>query len=177
MSDVHYLQNLRKQRACHQASLTRKSRHPYLLQAREKAAGQQLGYAGGLTPECAWILFTSGTGFLVDIRDDGDWERRGYVPNSLHIPWVDDPGSPASIAHQIVNLLPHKEAVLLFLCSDGSLATKAARRATEVGFRHSFVVLGGFDGLPDDRLPESQGGWRFQGLPWVKNWSEQSFSR
>ena len=47
--------------------------------AREKAVAAGLPYAGGISPQDAWALFSAGEALLVDVRSAEERKFVGYV--------------------------------------------------------------------------------------------------
>ena len=52
--------------------------HVTLASAREAAQQAGLKYAGDVTPQEAWALFSAGIAELVDVRTDRELQRVGY---------------------------------------------------------------------------------------------------
>ena len=59
-----------------------------LQEAREQAKAQGLAYAGGVPPQQAYRLFTSGAATLIDVRSGEERKFVGHVPGSLHVAWA-----------------------------------------------------------------------------------------
>lgn len=134
-----------------------------LAAARKAAHGLQ--YAGNVTPEQAWTLFSSGIAELVDVRTDKELQRTGHVPDAGHVEWLT--GAELSKNPRFTSKLGSlvgKGNVVLFLCRSGKRSTAAAEAATEAGFRNAFNVLEGFEGDGNPKL-----GWLNHGLPAVQN--------
>lgn len=132
-----------------------------LAKARANAATEDLEYAGNLTPQEAWALFSSGIAELVDVRTYKELERVGYVPGAKHVEWLR--GSDMAQNPRFLSQLGAKvgkEDVVLFLCRSGKRSVAAAEAATVSGYRNAFNVLEGFEG---DGSP--QRGWLHHGLP------------
>jgi rhodanese-related sulfurtransferase len=90
---------------------------------------------------------------LVDIRSDGERERDGIVPGSLHVPrtvleWRLDPASSWRSPHA-----PSLEERIVLLCDHGCSSVLAASSLVDLGFARAGDVVGGF------------AGWRAAGLP------------
>ncbi len=90
---------------------------------------------------------------LIDIRSEGDRERDGIVPGSLHIPrtvleWRLDRGSPHCNPH----LGPEGRRVVL-VCDHGCSSILAAASLVSLGYAGAGDVIGGF------------AAWREAGLP------------
>jgi rhodanese-related sulfurtransferase len=137
--------------------------------ARGRAAG--LLYAGGVSPEDAWRLFSNGQAHLVDVRATEERRFVGHVPHSLHAAWqtglnlVKNP----HFLRELENLLP-KDAAIIMLCRSGNRSAAAATGATAAGFKYVFNVREGFEGDLDVHNQRGTiGGWRQRGLPWIQD--------
>jgi rhodanese-related sulfurtransferase len=105
-----------------------------------------------LEPAAAQSAVADGA-LLIDIRGDGERERDGVVPRSLHVPrtvleWRLDPDSP-SRNPRACNLARH----VLLICDHGCSSLLAAATLVELGFARAGDVAGGF------------AAWREAGLP------------
>jgi rhodanese-related sulfurtransferase len=103
-------------------------------------------------PAAAWAAAAEGA-VLVDIRADGDREREGVVPGSLHVPrtvleWRLDPDSEWRSPHA-----PGLDDRVLLLCDHGASSSLAAATLVDLGFARAGDVVGGFEA------------WRAAGLP------------
>jgi rhodanese-related sulfurtransferase len=90
---------------------------------------------------------------LVDIRCDGERERDGIVPRSLHIPrtvleWRLDPAAPRP--NPYVGGLDEQ---VILLCEHGCATILAAATLTDIGFTRAGDVIGGFAAWRDAGLP------------------------
>jgi rhodanese-related sulfurtransferase len=143
--------------------LAERSTHAALTTAREAAAAAGLPYAGGIAPQDAWALFSTGEALLVDVRSAEERKFVGYVPDSLHVAWAT--GTSLNRNPRFARELEAKtgkEAVVLLLCRSGNRSALAAEAAAN--------VLEGFEGELDAQQQRgSQNGWRFHGLPWVQD--------
>lgn len=148
---------------------------PSLLDALDAverdARSQGLPYAGGVPPELAWSLFSTGQASLVDVRSAEERKFVGHVPDSLHVPWAT--GTSLTRNPRFVRELEAKtgkDARLLLLCRSGKRSALAAEAAAKAGFTQVFNVLEGFEGDIDAQHHRGgQNGWRFHGLPWVQD--------
>jgi rhodanese-related sulfurtransferase len=142
-----------------------------LAQARQRAAEENLPYAGGVTPRQAWNLFSAGEAVLVDVRTLEERKFVGHVPDSLHVPWMTGTAmikNPRFVRE--VEAKVEKDALVLFLCRSGKRSAAAAEAAAKAGFRNVFNILEGFEGeLNEQKRRGSLGGWRLSGLPWVQD--------
>lgn len=130
-----------------------------LVQAR--AAAQSPNYAGDLTPQQAWALFSAGVAELVDVRTHRELKHVGRVPGTKHVEWLRDEDMQKN-PHFLTELggKVGKEDAVLLLCRSGKRSVAAAESATRAGFRNAFNVLEGFEG---DGNPER--GWLNHDLP------------
>lgn len=139
--------------------------HAVLAAARAAAQQAGLQYAGDVTPQQAWALFSSGIAELVDVRTERELQRVGYVPDAKHLEWLKGAEmlkNPRFIGE--LGAVAGKEDVVLFLCRSGKRSVAAAQAATDAGYRNAFNVLEGFEG---DGSP--QRGWLRHGLPSVQD--------
>lgn len=155
----------------HAAASADAAEHPILVRARQLAAEQGLPYAGGVTPQEAWTLFSSHEAALVDVRSAEERKFVGQVPGSLHVAWAT--GTSLTRNPRFVRELEcktGKEAVVLLLCRSGKRSALAAEAAAKAGFRNVFNVLEGFEGdLDEQQRRGTFNGWRFAGLAWVQD--------
>lgn len=142
-----------------------------LASARAVARATELPYAGSVTPQQAWQLFSSGEALLVDVRTAEERTFVGYVPGSVHVPWAN--GTSLSRNPRFVRELEAKvggrDAVVLLLCRSGNRSALAAEAATRAGLTQVFNVIEGFEGeLDDHQRRGNTGGWRYHDLPWTQ---------
>jgi rhodanese-related sulfurtransferase len=142
-----------------------------LESARAVALATGLNYAGGVSPEVAWELFSQGLALLVDVRTTEERKFVGHVPESLHVAWAT--GTALTRNPRFVRELEAKtgkDVTILLLCRSGKRSVLAAEAATTSGFTRVFNVLEGFEGEIDaQRHRGGDDGWRFRGLPWVQD--------
>ena len=110
-------------------------------------------------PNAAFAAHECGA-VIIDIRSDGDRERDGIVPGSIHIPrtvleWRLDPDSPSRNPH-----IGGLDQQLLVLCDHGCSSILAAATLVDLGFAHAGDVIGGYAawrevGLPTGSAPPS----------------------
>lgn len=146
--------------------------HGVLEQARARAAGEGLAYAGGVTPAQAWALFSSGAAALVDVRSAEERKFVGHVPGSQHVAWASGTALTRNprFAREVEARFKDKSAVLLLLCRSGKRSAAAAEVLSKAGYTAAFNVLEGFEGEIDALQHRgSADGWRFRGLPWVQD--------
>jgi rhodanese-related sulfurtransferase len=142
-----------------------------LESARAVALATGLRYAGGVAPQVAWDLFSTGQAVLVDVRTTEERKFVGHVPESLHVAWAT--GTALTRNPRFVRELEAKtgkDAAILLLCRSGKRSVLAAEAAAAAGFTKVFNILEGFEGEIDaDRHRGGDDGWRFRGLPWVQD--------
>lgn len=142
-----------------------------LSQARERARGDGLPYAGGVSPGDAWKLITAGRAVLVDVRTAEERKFVGHVPEGLHVAWAT--GTSMNRNPRFVKELEAKvgkDRVVVFLCRSGKRSAAAAEAAAKAGFTSAFNILEGFEGeLDAQQRRGGVGGWRFHGLPWIQD--------
>ena len=145
---------------------------PPVLQAAWQAARDGgLKFAGQVSPDDAWKLFTGGQAHLVDVRAAEERKFVGHVPNTFHVAWQTGPAlikNPRFLRELEGKL--SKDALILLLCRSGKRSAAAAEAATAAGFKYVFNVLEGFEGDLDQRQQRgASGGWRQRNLPWVQD--------
>jgi rhodanese-related sulfurtransferase len=141
-----------------------------LSRARARAAKNNLAYAGEVTPQEAWTLFSSGAAVIVDVRTAEELHFVGQVPDAPHVAWAT--GSAMTKNPRFLRELEAKVAKdvpVLLLCRSAKRSHSAAEAAAKGGFRHAFNILEGFEGDLDEHGQRGHtGGWRYQGLPWTQ---------
>lgn len=146
---------------------------PQALEAAREAAQQAgLPYAGGVPPQTAWQLFSSGEALLVDVRSGEERKFVGHVPQSLHVAWATGTALTRNprFVRELEAKVGGKEAVVLLLCRSGKRSALAAEAAAKAGFTQVYNVLEGFEGEIDARQHRGVAdGWRFRGLPWEQD--------
>lgn len=142
-----------------------------LESARAVALATGLHYAGGVSPQTAWELFSTGQALLVDVRTTEERKFVGHVPETLHVAWAT--GTALTRNPRFVRELEAKtgkDVTILLLCRSGKRSVLAAEAATAAGFTKVFNILEGFEGEIDEhRHRGGDDGWRFRGLPWVQD--------
>jgi len=142
-----------------------------LQTAAGRAASQQLGYQGALTPPEAYYLSQHLEGaVLVDVRSAAEWQFVGVVPGALRIELRTFPGMQPNpqFSAQLQGAVD-KQAVLLLMCRSGVRSHEAAVLAAAAGYSRVYNVLEGFEGDKDGQ--EHRGnlsGWKAHGLPWIQ---------
>jgi rhodanese-related sulfurtransferase len=145
---------------------------PALEAARAAAQQAGLSYAGGVPPQAAWQLFSSGEALLVDVRTGEERKFVGHVPQSLHVAWATGTALTRNprFVRELEAKVGGKEAVVLLLCRSGKRSALAAEAAAKAGFTQVYNVLEGFEGEIDALQHRGVAdGWRFRGLPWEQD--------
>lgn len=140
-----------------------------VVQAQAKAEG--LAYAGGLSPQLAWELYSRDEAQLVDVRTAEERKFVGHVPGTVHVAWATGTALTRNprFARELESKVK-KDGVVLLLCRSGKRSALAAEVAAKAGFTRVFNVLEGFEGEIDANQHRGGGdGWRFHGLPWVQD--------
>ena len=144
---------------------------PILENARLKAAEEGLPYAGSVSPQDAWALYTAGEAVLVDVRTAEERKFVGHVPETKHVAWMT--GLSLSRNPRFTRELEAKAGkgeTILLLCRSGKRSAAAAEAATKAGFTNVFNILEGFEGdLDEQQRRGAFNGWRHSGLPWVQD--------
>ncbi len=145
--------------------------HVALESARAAATAAGLPYAGGISPQDAWALFSAGEALLVDVRSAEERKFVGHVPGSLHVAWAT--GTSLNRNPRFARELEAKtgkDAVVLLLCRSGNRSALAAEAAAKAGLTQVFNVREGFEGELDPQQQRgAHNGWRFHGLPWIQD--------
>ncbi len=142
-----------------------------LARARRRAPTTKPGFAGSVTPQEAWDLFSAHAAVLVDVRTAEERQFVGRVEDSVHVPWLIGPAMQRNpkFVRELEAKVPRNSVVVL-LCRSGARSTAAAQALTEARFPNAFNVLEGFEGeLDQHRQRGNEGGWRSHGLPWIQD--------
>lgn len=142
-----------------------------LEEAKAFAHEEGLSYAGRVSPQLAWELFSSGQAQLVDVRTTEERKFVGHVPNSLHVAWAT--GTALTRNPRFARELEAKvgkDAVVLLLCRSGKRSALAADVAAKAGLTQVYNIAEGFEGELDEHQHRGGfDGWRFHQLPWVQD--------
>lgn len=139
------------------------------------------GYAGDIPADEAWRTLSENPGaVLIDVRTSAEWSFVG-IPDlssvgrdALLIEWqaYPDMAINRTFVDDVVATLGDvdKDIPVLLLCRSGARSRSAAIALTRAGFRHSYNVVGGFEGdLNEARHRGARNGWKASGLPWRQN--------
>jgi rhodanese-related sulfurtransferase len=145
--------------------------HAVLKAARAAAEQAGLPYAGTVSPQDAWALFTAGEAQLVDVRSAEERKFVGLVPGSVHVAWAT--GTSLTRNPRFTRELEAKtgkDAVVLLLCRSGNRSALAAEAAAKAGHTQVYNVREGFEGdLDAQQRRGAHNGWRFHDLPWEQD--------
>jgi len=142
-----------------------------LAAAHERAVRVDLPYAGAVTPQDAWQLFSRYAAKIVDVRSVPEYEFIGRVSGSVLIPWKHWPSGELN-RQFLPELRQHcaTDDIVLFLCRSALRSHAAAALATASGYQRAFNILEGFEGNLDANQQRGRtGGWRLAGLPWIQS--------
>jgi rhodanese-related sulfurtransferase len=136
-----------------------------LSSARTNAKLEGVGYAGDVTPQQAWALFSAGVAEIVDVRTYAELQRVGYVQDAAHVEWLSGPQMQKNqhFISQFEQTVKDDEVVLL-LCRSGKRSVAAAEALTRSGYSNIFNILEDFEGDNDPLL-----GWLNHDLPVAHN--------
>ena len=142
-----------------------------LALAAERARAAALPYAGEVTPQEAYRLFSAHGAKIVDVRSAFEYAYIGRVRGTSLISWKFWPSgavNPNFLAELRRQCRPND--IVLFLCRNGVRSRSTAKVATAAGFTQAFNIIEGFEGDLDrhDRRGNT-GGWRKAGLPWIQD--------
>ena len=141
--------------------------------ARAASRGQtaSLTYAGEVTPQEAYRLFSAYGSKIIDVRSRFENQYVGRIPGAPLVPWKHWPSGETN-THFLTELQARCETsdIVLFLCRSGIRSHSTAIVAAAAGFKLAFNILEGFEGdLDQHRQRGNTGGWRKAGLPWVQD--------
>lgn len=132
----------------------------------------------GLTPKQTWQMMEDDhRAILVDIRSSMEYLFVGHPKGAVHIAWIDEPDWTVN-PHFVTDIrklvlggavcdIDDGCAPVILICRSGKRSHEAGKLLLEQGFTRVFHVLDGFEGeLDDDHHRSTQGGWRFDNLPW-----------
>ena len=141
--------------------------------ARAASRGQtaSLTYAGEVTPQEAYLLFSAHGAKIIDVRNRFENQYIGRIPGTPLVPWKHWPSGETN-ADFLTELQARCETsdIILFLCRSGIRSHATAKVAAASGFKLAFNILEGFEGdLDQHRQRGNIGGWRKAGLPWIQD--------
>jgi rhodanese-related sulfurtransferase len=143
-----------------------------LKKARERGKQARLPYDGALTPQEAYeVMREVPEAKLVDVRTRAELEWVGRIPGAVEVELLTYPGSKPNpdFIRQLEQQVG-KDAPVMFICRSGGRSHNAAMLAQQAGYAECYNVLEGFEGDRDSAgHRNTQGGWRFAGLPWMQS--------
>lgn len=140
-----------------------------LKSAQQRAAQNNLPYAGALTPFEAYdLLQTVQSLVLVDVRSTAELDLVGRVPQAIHIEWAFYPGMvPNQEFAQLLQSKVNKDSTVVFMCRTGGRSHNAAVVAQQLGYNNAYNMLEGFEGEANAEKQRTLiNGWKHAGLPW-----------
>jgi len=142
-----------------------------LATVREQAAREGVPFAGTVSPQDAWLLFTTGNAVIVDVRTIEERKFVGHVPGSSHVAWMTGAALTRNPRFtRELELKAKKQDIVLLLCRSGKRSAQAAEAAAKAGFINVFNIREGFEGdLDDGQQRGASNGWRHHNLPWQQD--------
>jgi rhodanese-related sulfurtransferase len=138
--------------------------------AQQRAADNNLPYAGALTPHEAFeVLQANPKAILVDVRTQAELALVGRVPAAVNIEWAFYPGMVpnADFAKHLAAQV-NKDLLVIFMCRTGGRSHNAALVAQQLGFSHAYNMLEGFEGEANALQQRTMiNGWKHAGLTWT----------
>ena len=105
---------------------------------------------------------------MIDCRSEMEFLFVGHPVGAHHVAWNELPDweiNPHFVG-QVKKISSINRPVVL-ICRSGNRSIEAGEALETAGFSEVYNVLEGFEGnLDDDHHRGTQGGWRFDGLPW-----------
>lgn len=124
-----------------------------------------------LLPKETWALLQQQPDALfIDVRMEIESQYVGRPPGVVNIPWYEYPAlqpDPKRFVLAVENLATGKDQTVVLICRSGLRTVDAGIALEKAGFSNVVNVLEGFEGeLDDNNQRSTEGGWRFDGLPW-----------
>jgi rhodanese-related sulfurtransferase len=105
---------------------------------------------------------------LIDCRSEMEFLFVGHPVGAHHVAWNELPDWEINqhFVGQVKKISSINRPVVL-ICRSGNRSVDAGEALEASGFSDVYNVLEGFEGhLDDDHHRGTEGGWRFDGLPW-----------
>ena len=122
-------------------------------------------------PKKAVKLILEGA-ILIDVRCEAENKFVGRVPNSILIPWLDEPEWEVDEENFIKTFSRFdidKDAEIILICRSGYRSNDAGRCLVKNGFTNIAHVVSGFEGdLDEEDQRGNVNGWRHEGMPWIQ---------
>jgi rhodanese-related sulfurtransferase len=135
-----------------------------------------------INPQDAWkILDEDKHSLLVDVRTFEELNFVGHVDlssiaaKSIILPWRIYPRMElnsafiSELSNFIAKTFPSNplDTNLLFLCKTGGRSNEAAKSMSEIGYKNTYNITGGFEGEADSSGHRGNiNGWKAANLPW-----------
>jgi len=131
-----------------------------------------------LLPKDAYELIqNSPKCIFIDVRSKMEYQFVGHPIGSINIPWIDapdwtqNPNFITDVRHlSLGGLIRNNESSgipLLLICRSGVRSLDAGLELHKQGIRNIFNIIDGFEGdLDDNHHRGTEGGWRYEELPW-----------
>ena len=126
-----------------------------------------------LLPSEAWALLEQQPDALfVDVRMEVESMCVGRPPGVINIPWYEFPELKPDANGFVLKVqakAKSPEQTVVLICRSGLRTVEAGIALEQAGFTNVVNVLDGFEGeLDDNNQRGTEGGWRFEGLPWTQ---------
>ena len=126
-----------------------------------------------LLPKETWALLQQQPDALfIDVRMEIESQYVGRPPGAINIPWYEYPAlkpDPASFVIAVDKEAKSRDQTVVLICRSGLRTVDAGIALEKAGFTNVVNVLEGFEGELDDHDQRgTEGGWRFDGLPWTQ---------
>ena len=122
-------------------------------------------------PKKADELFKAGA-ILVDVRCEAENKFVGRVPDSILIPWLDEPEwevNEDEFIKAFSRFNIDKNAEIILICRSGYRSNDAGLCLLKHGFTNVSHVVSGFEGdLDEDDQRGNVNGWRHDGMSWIQ---------
>lgn len=131
-----------------------------------------------ISPQEAWKLMNDDPrALLVDIRSSMEYLFVGHPKGAVHVAWIDEPEWKVNpeftieIRKLILGGVVHSgeisSAPVMLICRSGKRSVEAGNQLIADGMTNVYNVTQGFEGdLDENHHRSTQGGWRYEGLPW-----------
>jgi len=135
------------------------------------------GYAGDVDCSTAWEnLADNKNSILVDVRTSAEWSFVGLPDLSalqkdvVLLEWQQYPAMNLNSDFTSELIGGGQDTEIYFLCRSGVRSQSAAIAMTNLGYKNSFNVTGGFEGGHDEQKHRGRvSGWKASKLPWHQN--------
>ena len=122
-----------------------------------------------LTPkEAHQFMFDHPDAVMIDCRSEMEFLFVGHPLGAHHVAWNEIPDWEVNphFVGQVKKISSINRPIVL-ICRSGNRSVDAGHALEGAGFSDVYNVLEGFEGhLDEEHHRGSEGGWRFEGLPW-----------